>query len=173
MYPVDPLPEGFAKLAIRRHHESEFALWYPEAQGNEPSKLLSIACEKSRQVVPGHVNLIVVWIDGGGETCDDFESSLRWFERGMGEEPECFATGMEYESPRHAEECWQACSAFLVRDVWRNEEPLPRTGISGCSRFLRHDCGQSRCFENLQANPRLPDRLLELIRQSVQVPFRP
>ena len=169
--PVDPLPEGFAKLEVRRHHKSKFSPWYPEAQGNEPSKLLRIACEKSRQVVQGHVNLIVVWIDAGGETCDDFESSLRRFEHGMGEKPDCFARGMGYESPRHAEECWQACSAFLVRDVWRNEEPLPRTGIPGCGRFLRHDCGQSRGYENLQANPRLPVRLLELVRQSAQVPF--
>ena len=169
--PVDPLPEGFAKLTIRRHPESVFCLMYPEGRGDEPSKLLRIACEKSRQVVQGHVNLIVVWIDAGGETCDDFESVLSILEQRMHDEPALFPRSMRYESPSHAAECWQACSAFLVRDVWRNEKPLPETGIPGCSGFLRHDCGQSRVYENLRANPRLPNRLLDLIRQSARVPF--
>ena len=171
--PVDSLPEGFAKLVVRRHCESVFYLTYPETQGDEPSKLMRIACEKSRQVVQGHVNLIVVWIDAGGETCDDFESVLSILEQRMHDEPVLFPRSVRYESPSHAAECWQACSAFLVRDVWRDEEPLPGTSIPGCSRFLRHDCGQSRVYENLRANPRLPDRLLELIRQSALVPFRP
>ena len=164
--PVDSLPERFAKLVVRRHCESVFFLTYPETQGDEPSKLLRIACEKSRQVVQGHVNLIVVWIDAGGETCDDFESVLSILEQRMHDEPDLVPRSMRYESPSHAAECWQACSAFLVRDVWRNEKPLPETGIPGCSRFLRHDCGQSRVYENLRANPRLPNRLLDLIRQS-------
>ena len=170
--PVDPLPEGFAKLAVRRHHESEFCMAYPEAQGDEPSKLLRIACEKSRQVVQGHVNLILVWIDAGGETCDDFENSLRRLEHGMLEAPDGFAGGMGYESLSHAEECWQACSALLVRDDWQRD-PLSGTSAPECSGFLRHDCGQSQLYENRRANPRLPDRLLELIRQSARVPFRP
>ena len=169
--PVEPLPAGFAKLAIRRNQKSGFGMMYPEARGDEDIKLLRIACEKSRQVVQGHVNLIVVWIDAGGETCDDFESVLTILEQRMHDEPDGFSRCMRYESPSHAEECWQACSAFLVRDDSRDEEPLPGTSIPGCSRFLRHDCGQSRVYENLRANPRLPNRLLDLIRQSARVPL--
>ncbi len=167
---VDPLPGRFAKLVIRRQDESVLCMGYPETQGDEPTKLLRIACEKSRQVVQGQVNLIVVWIDSGGETCDDFENSLRRLEHAMLEEPDCFTPRMGYKSPSHAEECWQACSAFLVRDDWQRD-PLSGTSTPECSRFLRHDCGQSRVYENLRANPRLPNRLLDLIRQSARVPF--
>ena len=77
---------------------------------------------------------------------------------------------MGYESPSHAEKCWQACSAFLVHDDWE-DDPLPRTSIPECNRFLRHDCAQGRVYKNLQANPRLPKRLLDHIRQSARVPF--
>ena len=168
--PVDPLPEGFAKLEVRRHRESVFSLYAPEAQGDEPLKLLRIACEKSRQAVQGHVNLIVLWIDAGGETCDDFENSLWQIEHRLSEDPGGFAEGMGYESPRHAEECWQACSAFLVRDDWQRD-PQSGTSTPEYSGFLRHDCGQSHLYENRRANPRLPDRLLELIRQSARCHF--
>ena len=55
-----PLPKGFAKLIIEESHEPEFRIIFPVTQGDEHRKLLRIACEKSRQVLQGHINLIAL-----------------------------------------------------------------------------------------------------------------
>ena len=169
---VAPLPTGFAKLSIRHHDRSIFIASYPVTRGDESGKLLRIACEKSRQVLQGQVNLIILSINALGEEFDDFESALRRFEHEIANDPDRFAENMGYKSPSHAKDCWQACSAFLVRDAWVSDPISLERPILDCRTFLVHDCGQSQIYENLFAVPRLPRHLLELAQRSTQVPFR-
>lgn len=149
--PVSVLPERFASLSIEDHHEPFFSVLYPIAQGDEPSKLLRIASEKSRQVLAGNVNTVVLWIDAFGESCDDFETALRMRVAQMSNSPSTYSKRMGFQTAAEAQECWNRCSAFVVHDCEKQEAAI---------------------YLNPSAEHPLPEFLHHALQNGLQRPFR-
>lgn len=149
--PVSVLPEGFASLSIEDHHKPFFAVLYPVSQGDEASKLLRIASEKSRQVLAGNVNTVVLWIDALGESCDDFDTALRMRVAQMSKNPSTYSKRMGFQTAAEAQECWNRCSAFVVHDCERQEAVI---------------------YQNPSAERPLPELLHNALRKGLQRPFR-